>query len=349
MELKKAAEISTIVSAIGTVYCCFVATYTITHPAQISTAGAIADKGVDLMPHLTALQISALIVFAIVALGIIVAAVLNYSLLQKPDTSGQCKSKWHKLQWANAERARLEDEVQKWKVLYESKPALEKSNGAFGKPPSEVVSGSIFINQAIEVDGKSFQDCKFTNVTFTYNGNGPTEFLRCLFDSSITLESRNPALIEFSQLQKVLRSIPDAQVGRDGPVDAQGHLLSDKFRIGPVPPIFTPLQIETLNLARDLQLFYKTIEPCPVATNWPNTRDGQEEYGEALGEWSVHLGHAYISGGFSDRVTKLVHKLGALRINVDDLERYSKSVGSEENLKDAINALWNLAERMEKQ
>jgi hypothetical protein len=277
---------------------------------------------------------------------LVAASIFRKKVPTSEQSAAQGKPAWKKLQWADAERNRLEGEVLRWKGLYES---LDKARDAFSKPPSEVVSGSIFINQAIEVDGKSFQDCKFTNVTFTYNGNGPTEFLRCLFDSSITLESRNPALIEFSQLQKVLRSIPDAQVGRDGPVDAQGHLLSDKFRIGPVPPIFTPLQIETLNLARDLQLFYKTIEPCPVATNWPNTRDGQEEYGEALGEWSVHLGHAYISGGFSDRVTKLVHKLGALRINVDDLERYSKSVGSEENLKDAINALWNLAKRMEKQ
>jgi hypothetical protein len=118
MELKKAAEISAIASALGTFYCCAIATYTVIHQTQqpITTAPA---SGTDVMPHLTALQISAVVVFALVALGIIAASVLNYLSLRKTDevpiVSGQWKPKWLKLQWATAERERLEGEVRKWK------------------------------------------------------------------------------------------------------------------------------------------------------------------------------------------------------------------------------------------
>jgi hypothetical protein len=314
------------------------------------------DKGTNLQALWASGWAASLSIFLpsiIIAGAVLAAAIFNYKAHHQEQVpaqpAGQGKLKWQKLQWCNAERERLEGEVKKWKDMYDSKNAFRGLNDAFGKPPSEIVSGSVFINQSLEVDGKSFRDCEFTNVTFTYNGTGPTDFTGCVFHKSITLESLNQAVIEFSQLQKALRSIPGGEIGRDGPVDARGHLLSDKFRIEPVPPNFTPLQIETLNLARDLQLFHKNTEPAPLSTNWPDTVDGQRQFIVKNCEWSEQLGHAYVSGGFAERVTKLVHKLGAKKINVSALEQFCKWVGSEDNVTSAIKALWTLAEEMEQQ
>jgi hypothetical protein len=92
------------------------------------------------MPHLTALQISAVVVFAIVALGIIAASVLNYLSLQKtevPIVSGQRKPRWQKLQWANAERDRLEGEVRKWRDMYESATAAPEITEEYRKSVDE--------------------------------------------------------------------------------------------------------------------------------------------------------------------------------------------------------------------
>src|SRR5271170_3550391 len=62
-----------------------------------------------------------------------------------------------------------------------SKPNQVQPNGdwreAFRKPHFELITGHTFVNKSIGIDGKSFRDCVFENVSFVFRGNAPTEFL----------------------------------------------------------------------------------------------------------------------------------------------------------------------------
>ena len=110
----------------------------------------------------------------------------------------------------------------------------------------------------------------------------------------------------------------------------------------------TPLQIEALQLASDLHHFGRKFNfvPLPYEDDDPAgwiVRSSRHDK-----EVSEQLGHAYVAEGFAERVTTLVHKLGAIKMNVEELEQFEKWVGSEDNVKGAIKALWTLAEEMER-
>lgn len=61
-------------------------------------------------------------------------------------------------------------------------------------PPSIVVSKEKFINERIILDGKSYIDCEFENVTFVFNGTAPFSLMNNKFNGRIQVASDNPAI-----------------------------------------------------------------------------------------------------------------------------------------------------------
>lgn len=106
------------------------------------------------------------------------------------------------------------------------------------------------------------------------------------------------------------------------------------------------LQIEALQLAKDLQRFQKKIPSIDVS-RYDDTAEGLVKRIDEKSRLSEQIGHAYVAEGFSKRVTDLVHKLGAIKLDVADLEPYCQWVGSEDNIRNAIKALWRFAQEME--
>lgn len=104
---------------------------------------------------------------------------------------------------------------------------------AFFKPQWEIIAGHSFMNSTVEVDGKSFRDCKFQNVTFVFHGKAPVEFVGTnQISGSFSLNTDNLAVTMFSKLQRFARNIPGARIVETA-VDERGNTLPDAFQITP--------------------------------------------------------------------------------------------------------------------
>jgi hypothetical protein len=115
------------------------------------------------------------------------------------------------------------------------KPKVYDWREAFRKPQWDIVSGHSYSNKTIEVDGKSFRDCKFENVTFVFRGKAPTEFIGdTQVAGGFSVDTDDPAIMLFAKLQRFARNIPGARVSADGEVDAKGKLLDDGFKMRPL-------------------------------------------------------------------------------------------------------------------
>jgi hypothetical protein len=85
----------------------------------------------------------------------------------------------------------------------------------------EIVYGKSFRNEKVEIDGKSFQKCTFTNVTFVFHGLAPFDCINCQIDGSRWVESDSDSvagawmLIKFMDFMK-----PDAPLLKN---DAGGN------------------------------------------------------------------------------------------------------------------------------
>lgn len=143
----------------------------------------------------------------------------------------QGKPAWQKLQWCNAERERLEKEVDQLKA--------ERSGlrAAFTNPKWEVVQGHNFVNTSIEIDGKAFRQCRFENVTFIFHGKAPVEFTsdNQFTGNKLRFDTDDPAVMAFMQLRMIVEKIPGASIVT-GALDAKGNVMPDNFHIS-VPPV----------------------------------------------------------------------------------------------------------------
>jgi hypothetical protein len=107
---------------------------------------------------------------------------------------------------------------------------------AFKTPRWQVFSDHKFANETIEVDGKSFRNCKFENVTFMFRGKAPTDFVgNTQVSGGFSINTDDPAVMLYSKLQRFARTIPGARIA-EGEVDAKGNLLADNFDIRPIVP-----------------------------------------------------------------------------------------------------------------
>jgi chromosome segregation ATPase len=104
-----------------------------------------------------------------------------------------------------------------------------------------------------------------------------------------------------------------------------------------VTKIPSAVQMEILEVANDLELFGKNFEQAPEIRDRP-----EAEYAGWMVEkdqWSRKLDHAY-SDKFSERITKMSHKLGARGLEVEGL--IPANMRSLETLRGVVVTLQNL-------
>jgi hypothetical protein len=74
----------------------------------------------------------------------------------------------------------------------------------------ETIYGQSYINQTLEIDGKSFDHCHFTNVNFIFHGLAPTDFKEVTMQGDIQFKTDNVAAKGYARLIKAFpNAIPD--------------------------------------------------------------------------------------------------------------------------------------------
>lgn len=101
--------------------------------------------------------------------------------------------------------------------------------------PQERVYRQTFTNTTVEVDGKSFEHCRFVNVRLMFRGLRPFMIVESIFDGSVQLATSNKAIANFMTAQDKLRAYGRATGIRifSGEEDEKGnfHPISEE----PVP------------------------------------------------------------------------------------------------------------------
>jgi hypothetical protein len=73
-----------------------------------------------------------------------------------------------------------------------------KGESSFGPqwhvPPAETVSGRRYLNEHVDVDGKTFDHCHFTNVTLRFRGTAPFQFHECRLTGEVFFITDHPAV-----------------------------------------------------------------------------------------------------------------------------------------------------------
>src|SRR5262249_27355182 len=64
------------------------------------------------------------------------------------------------------------------------------------------INNAEFRNQEVEIDGKAFDGCTFTNVTYVIKGQRFFSFKRCIFSGSRIIKTENLGLDGLVSLQK---------------------------------------------------------------------------------------------------------------------------------------------------
>lgn len=89
-----------------------------------------------------------------------------------------------------------------------------RSRDAFNSPRWNIVSGQSYENYSLEVDGNSYRDCSFKNVTFIFHGTAPFEFIgnTKLHEGTFLFHSDDPAIQNFEMLKSQFGRLPGVQV-----------------------------------------------------------------------------------------------------------------------------------------
>jgi hypothetical protein len=121
-----------------------------------------------------------------------------------------------------------------------------------------------------------------------------------------------------------------------------------KEKIAPM----SPQRLSVLKMIDELCIFAKKIPELPDADRSLLTRDGGltdaylADRAQNINLWTGAIGHEYAEK-FSSRITAIVHNLGAIPLDVRELERYSQWVGTPENVDGVIQALRDLIWKIE--
>lgn len=81
----------------------------------------------------------------------------------------------------------------------------------------QLIYGREFINEKVEIDGKRYENCTFTNVTFVYHGTGSFSFVNNSFHGARGIETDSDAvattflLLRGLKMEGVPVLLPDSQ------------------------------------------------------------------------------------------------------------------------------------------
>jgi hypothetical protein len=105
----------------------------------------------------------------------------------------------------------------------------------FENPTWNVISKHKYENYSLEVDGNSYQDCSFKNVSFIFHGTAPFEFKGNteLREGTFLFHSDDPAIHNFDTMKNQFFSLPGVQA-TTGLRDAAGNPVSPpRIKIAP--------------------------------------------------------------------------------------------------------------------
>ena len=114
----------------------------------------------------------------------------------------------------------------------------------------EIVRDKHFINEPVDLDWKLFDNCTFQNVSFWYDGKGPTAFLRQRFVGNFKINSRNAAARAYAKFMlgfPKMDGFLTMQRIKEGP---NGQFVSAGPSIGPEgrPEVLAELSIRYVRL-----------------------------------------------------------------------------------------------------
>jgi len=90
----------------------------------------------------------------------------------------------------------------------------------FTNPRWETVSHQAFLNETVELDGKRFYRCTFTNARLSFRGNAPFELLECELAKSVALQTDNDAIRCYLIPERTLQAMANPE---HVSVDEHGH------------------------------------------------------------------------------------------------------------------------------
>ena len=88
----------------------------------------------------------------------------------------------------------------------------------------ETISRRSYFNETVEIDGKQFDHCEFTNVKLLYHGLANTTFIESKFSGSMVLQTDNQAAKGFAALAEHFRGHPNVTSFVVGEVDEKGNI-----------------------------------------------------------------------------------------------------------------------------
>jgi hypothetical protein len=105
----------------------------------------------------------------------------------------------------------------------------------FDNPKWNVISGRKYENHSLEVDGNSYQDCSFKNVSFIFHGTAPFEFRgnTQLNEGTFLFHSDDPAIHNFDTMKNQFFRLPGVEATTTLR-DASGNVISPpRIRVAP--------------------------------------------------------------------------------------------------------------------
>jgi hypothetical protein len=238
-------------------------------------------------------------------------------------------------------------------------PQRESVQDAFKNPRWEIVSDHSFANQSLEIDGKSFRNCSFTNTTLTYSGTAPAEFQGCHYPlrGSVTFDTRAPALMEYARLERYFRSLPNVRSIREAALDAKGKIIPTELQISSelVPSPSPDLCARVLMLGKALQEFLKLHGPEPKVTRQllETPEAFQERWREVVMPWRTTFVGDYRMR-FREPISRICDEIKAKQgmiydARLDFLTNLAETNpnGDVETIGTISTILWNMALRID--
>lgn len=87
--------------------------------------------------------------------------------------------------------------------------------------PRQIVSEKHFHNETVELDGKAFQWCTFTNTKLMYHGKAAVTFLDCHLNGSTMLETDNKGIRTYMKISDTLDNIPGLRLNGTGDINLE--------------------------------------------------------------------------------------------------------------------------------
>jgi hypothetical protein len=95
-------------------------------------------------------------------------------------------------------------------VVSSQKPTFTSPNDLWNTN-QVVVTGMNYLNESVNLDGKKFVDCKFSNVTLVYHGYGPVNFQDCSWSTgpniTIGFKCDNMAIDQYMIISSYLTQV----------------------------------------------------------------------------------------------------------------------------------------------